>query len=217
MVIDPAISFGIGEARVNDAEQGPIDAARRIRNALNCCVRYVHHSGKANAREKAADQYAGRGGSAMADGARMVAVLQPLSPDEWLKARASPLMDGESGMVLALPKLSYCPPQPDTLIRRKGYLFSTPTAPKSTRRPSFTLTPHRSCGRCATTSIRVSSTPRLALKLCGSCRAPTFATRSIRLWPAARWWPSSPHARADRSTSCNPKPAPDNHGEPFPT
>ena len=32
VVIDPAISFGIGEARVNDAEQGLIEAGRRIRS-----------------------------------------------------------------------------------------------------------------------------------------------------------------------------------------
>jgi RecA-family ATPase len=41
----------------------------------NCCVRYIHHSGKQNGRDKATDQYAGRGGSAFADGCRMVHVL----------------------------------------------------------------------------------------------------------------------------------------------
>jgi hypothetical protein len=35
-----------------------------------------------------------------------------------------PLTEGETGMVLALPKLSYAPPQPDVLICRKGYLFT---------------------------------------------------------------------------------------------
>jgi RecA-family ATPase len=121
--IDPMISFGIGEARVNDAEQGLIDAARRIRGELGCCVRYVHHTGKTNAREGAIDQYAGRGGSAMPDGARMVAVLQPLDADAWLKATATPLLDGGTGILLARPKLSFAPPQPDILISRKGYAF----------------------------------------------------------------------------------------------
>ncbi|MEO8753013.1 MAG: AAA family ATPase [Casimicrobiaceae bacterium] len=127
VVFDPAISFGIGEARVNDAEQGLIEAARRVRNALNCCVRYVQHSGKANAREGKVDQYAGRGGSAMADGSRMVAVLQPMTPGQWSEETGDSLLDGETGMVLALPKLSYCPPQPDILITRKGYVFSHTT------------------------------------------------------------------------------------------
>src|SRR5206468_5838994 len=104
-----AISFGVGEARVNDAEQGLIEVARRIRRELGCCVRYVHHSGKANAHEKMLDQYAGRGGSTMADGACMVAVLQPLSGEEWAKLAGVPLLDGETGMVLARPKLSLQP------------------------------------------------------------------------------------------------------------
>lgn len=68
IVIDPTVSFGVGESRVNDAEQGLIEAARRVRRALNCCVRFVHHTGKQNARDGAVDQYAGRGGSAFADG-----------------------------------------------------------------------------------------------------------------------------------------------------
>jgi RecA-family ATPase len=130
VAIDPAVSFGIGEARVNDAEQGLVEAARRIRSGLNCCVRFVHHTGKQNARDKAVDQYAGRGGSTMPDGARMVAVLQPLLPQQWRVATGTPLADGESGMVLTRPKLSYAAPQPDILIARKGYAFSYTTRAK---------------------------------------------------------------------------------------
>ncbi|TAN83852.1 MAG: hypothetical protein EPN14_02715 [Gallionella sp.] len=39
IIIDPAVSFGVGESRVNDAEQGLVEAARRLRRALNCCIR----------------------------------------------------------------------------------------------------------------------------------------------------------------------------------
>lgn len=125
IVIDPAVSFGVGESRVNDAEQGLIEAARRLRNALNCCVRYVHHSGKQNGRDKAVDQYAGRGGSAFADGCRMVHVLQPLSPSEWTNATGDELQPGESGLILARPKMSYCPPQAPIYIKRRGYAYTT--------------------------------------------------------------------------------------------
>jgi len=127
VIFDPAVSFGIGEARVNDAEQGLIEAGRRIRNEIGCCVRYIAHTGKNVAREKIADQYAGRGGSALADGSRMVAVLHPLTPDEWLDATGDPLRDREQGLVLALPKVSYCEPQADILIRRGGYGFAFTT------------------------------------------------------------------------------------------
>lgn len=124
IVIDPAVSFGVGESRVNDAEQGLVEAARKLRAALNCCVQYIHHTGKQNARDKAVDQYAGRGGSAFADGSRMVHVLQNLTPKEWRDETGTDLLTGETGLRLARPKMSYCPPQADILIRRIGYRFT---------------------------------------------------------------------------------------------
>ena len=123
IVIDPAVSFGVGESRVNDAEQGLVEAARKLRNELNCAVVYVHHSGKVNAWEKSLDQYNGRGGSAFADGSRMVHVLQNLTPQEWQEATGETLTNGETGLILARPKMSYCPPPGDIYIRRRGYGF----------------------------------------------------------------------------------------------
>lgn len=123
IVIDPAVSFGVGESRVNDAEQGLIEAARRLRNRLNCCVRYIHHTGKTNGKEKSLDQYSGRGGSAFSDGARMVHVMQPLTGKEWRERTGQDLAMGETGLILARPKMSYSPPQAEILIRRKGYAY----------------------------------------------------------------------------------------------
>jgi len=124
IIFDPLVSFGVGESRVNDAEQGLIEAFRVLRNHLDCCVEGIHHSGKANARDKSTDQYAGRGGSALSDGCRMVVVMQPLEPDEWLRATGMRLGDGESGIVMALPKLSFAGKQEPIHIRRDGYRFS---------------------------------------------------------------------------------------------
>ena len=123
LVIDPAVSFGVGESRVNDAEQGLIQAARRIRDTVGCCVRLVHHTGKQNARGKTTDQYSGRGGSAMADGARMVAVLQRMNADEWFKDTGELLPDNATGLLLALPKMSYAPAQPNIFIERIGFKY----------------------------------------------------------------------------------------------
>jgi regulatory protein RepA len=123
--VDPAVSFGIGESRVNDAEQGLIDAGRRIRNEVACGVFYSHHTGKVNGREKALDQYAGRGGSALADGSRMVHVMQSLTPDEWEVETGNTLEEGEAGLVYARPKITWAPPnQPHIYIKRQGYLFT---------------------------------------------------------------------------------------------
>jgi len=123
LVLDPAISYGVGEQRVNDAEQGLIEATRIIRNQLDCCVELVHHVGKVNARERTLDQYTVRGGSALPDGSRMVAVLQSLTSEEWLRDVGTPLAPDAQGLVLALPKLSYCPPRAAIYISRAGWLF----------------------------------------------------------------------------------------------
>jgi RecA-family ATPase len=121
--IDPAVSFGVGESRVNDAEQGLIEAARKIRNELGCAVVYIHHTGKEAAKQGATHQYAGRGGSAFADGSRMVHVLARLDEEQWLEATGDMLNEGEHGLVLARPKISHAPPQPDIYIKRRGYVF----------------------------------------------------------------------------------------------
>lgn len=124
IIMDPMVSFGVGEQRVNDAEQGLIEAMRILRNEFDCCVEGIHHSGKANAREKTVDQYSGRGGSALADGARMVCVMQPMEPGEWAEATGTELQAGESGLLMALPKLSYARAQGTIYVRRARYSFT---------------------------------------------------------------------------------------------
>jgi RecA-family ATPase len=123
VIFDPAISFAVSESRINDSEQGLILAARAMRNEFNCAVVFIHHTGKQNAREQTVDQYSGRGGSAAADGSRMVFVLQSMTATQWLDETGETLLPGETALRMARPKLSYCPPQGDILIKRTGYLF----------------------------------------------------------------------------------------------
>lgn len=121
---DPLVSFGVGEARVNDAEQGLIEAGRVITGGLDCCTRFVHHTGKGPALDKRTDQYTGRGGSTLADGSRMVVVMQGLDEAELLKATDERLGEGESAFALHRPKLTYAPPQRAAVyVKRKGYGF----------------------------------------------------------------------------------------------
>ncbi|GAB4112414.1 MAG: hypothetical protein Fur0019_18900 [Tibeticola sp.] len=131
VAFDPLVSFGVGEARVNDAEQGLIEAGRVIVSGLDCCVRFVHHTGKVPALEKRVDQYAGRGGSALADGARMVAVLAAVDAAELAKNAGLTLGEGESAFRIERPKLTYAPPQRAPLyVKRSGYTFDS-TLPMS--------------------------------------------------------------------------------------
>jgi len=74
--IDPMTFFGPGERFVNDGEGELMRAGRRISAGLNAAVRFEHHTGKAQARDRITDQYSGRGGSAGAVNARFVHVLQ---------------------------------------------------------------------------------------------------------------------------------------------
>lgn len=124
IVFDPSVSFGTGEARTNDAEQGLIEACRILRNRLDCCVELIHHTGKQNARDGARDQYAFRGGSALADGARMVAIVNTLEPDAWQRETGLALPDGNDGIVMSLPKLSYARRPADIYVARRGFHFS---------------------------------------------------------------------------------------------
>ena len=124
VTFDPIVSFGASEKLVNDNEQGLITAARRIMRGLNCCVRFVAHTGKEIARKKTLDQYASRGGSALSDGARMVAVMQ--SWKHGMDINPPPGCNpapGSSIIMLNRPKLSYAPPQPLLWIRRTGFQF----------------------------------------------------------------------------------------------
>lgn len=121
---DPMVSFGVGEQRVNDAEQGLIDAGRIITSGLDCCTRFVAHTGKQVARDKITDQYASRGGSALADGCRMVHVMHALDDAEVNKATGEHLDDKQSAFALDRPKISYGPPQRSPIyVRRTGYAF----------------------------------------------------------------------------------------------
>lgn len=124
IVIDPLASFSVGEGRTNDSEQAIIGVARRIRNALGCCVSVVHHVGKQNARDGAVDQYAFRGGSALADGARMVGILSKLDGPQWSKATGTELAEYEDGIRLAIAKSTYVRRPQDVFLRRSGYHFA---------------------------------------------------------------------------------------------
>lgn len=145
VVVDPIVSFGPGESRINDAEQMLILAARRLVRGLNCCVRYVTHVSQNAANSASRSQYASRGGTALPDGSRMAAVLNQWRPDRDGKP---PLTleygPGEQVLILSRPKLSYAPPQEDLWLarRERGWLF---TYAKPIRAPDADATRRANC------------------------------------------------------------------------
>jgi RecA-family ATPase len=142
VVFDPLVSFGASEGMVNDNEQAIVTAARRIVKGLDCCVRVIHHTGKANARDRTLDQYSGRGGSALADGSRMTTVLQTWSGYDGKSQLQPPAgctpSPRSSITILSRAKLSYSPPGlPLIWIKRTGYTFehfvAIPVSPEQAR------------------------------------------------------------------------------------
>ncbi|WVN41774.1 bifunctional DNA primase/polymerase [beta proteobacterium MWH-UniP1] len=124
LIFDPLVSFGAGEAQVNDSEQAIVEAARLMMLHLpGCAIDVVHHTGKQNARANSVDQYAGRNGTALPDGSRMVAVLNELGADTFRDETGVMLAEDERGFRLVLPKLSFCERQGEIFIIRCGYLF----------------------------------------------------------------------------------------------
>ena len=121
MIMDPLASFGIGED--NNAMQATVEAGRRIIRGLGCCLRYTHHLGQDASRALIKDQFAGRGGTALPNGCRIIHILQPMGAKEWMERTGEPLAPTENAISLSRPKVSYCPPQDEIFIRRSGYRF----------------------------------------------------------------------------------------------
>lgn len=127
IIFDPMVSFGIGESRVNDAEQGLVEAARLIFRTVDCCVRYIHHVNKASGSEKSVTQFSLRGGGSLADGARMVAVMARyrygIEDKEWLNKTSYNLMPDEVGLHISFAKNTYGQDIPDLHLVRRGWEF----------------------------------------------------------------------------------------------
>lgn len=130
VIFDPIVSFGPGEQSLNDGGQAVIEAARVIRNGLNCCVRVISHVSKESARASFLDQYAARGGTALVDGTRSAATLALWTKEVQSYYHLEPpegfsLGEGEGALVLHRPKLTYCAAnQPKILIKRSKWNFT---------------------------------------------------------------------------------------------
>lgn len=71
VILDPLAAHGANESTVNDGATLMIKACRKISKAFHCFTQIVHHQSKEAVRADQVGQHAGRGGTALGDGARL--------------------------------------------------------------------------------------------------------------------------------------------------
>ena len=173
IIFDPLVSFTVGESRVNDAEQGIVEAARYLmRKMEDVAIDIVHHTGKLQARSGVMDQYAGRSGSALPDGCRMVAVMIPCTPDSFLESTGYALnkIAGEVGLKLGFPKMSYAQQPSDIFILRRGFHFEL-ISPASDEQLAAIRKAHKAAGSLENKEL-VKASILLALRECQASSNP---------------------------------------------
>lgn len=127
MVLDPLSRLHGGDENSNSVSTALINAAERIAQEFGCAVIVLHHVSKQAASDKNASAHAGRGGSALGDGARSVLRFLPVEPREIdnklkLLRQGEPIGMGEvaDGNVIRIvhAKNSYGPRQKDIFLLR---------------------------------------------------------------------------------------------------
>jgi hypothetical protein len=125
-VVDTAIRVGGGEENDNRATDLLIVVARQVQAGLGAALILIHHTGKGQAREEVIDQYSGRGGSALGDGARHVTVLVPhvdTNGKLWIPPAGVLAADVAHGRVLRkhVTKQSWGPRSAPVWLIREGW------------------------------------------------------------------------------------------------
>ncbi len=120
LILDPLISFGTGEGRINDSEQGIIMACRRIIAITSVAIQLIHHVSQLSSRERLTDAYAARGGTALPDGCRFVRILHNIDPDDQTIPAS---LNGPQFIQMHIPKTTYAKPQPIIWLSRDEYAF----------------------------------------------------------------------------------------------
>ncbi|VVO88112.1 hypothetical protein PS903_02136 [Pseudomonas fluorescens] len=125
--IDPLVYFSPGERLVNDSESAMCQVGKRLSRELNCHVRFIAHTSKAVARDAITDQYAGRGGAALADGSRQFMQIAVGPHKDWpVPMGASPLvLLGYEALRIHFHKVSYAvKPRAPIWLLRSGWGFT---------------------------------------------------------------------------------------------
>lgn len=79
VILDPLSSFSAGEENSNDSMKKFVEIIRDVADDLDAAILVVHHTGKG---QKEYSQHSGRGGSAQADGSRMVLQVGVVHTDQ---------------------------------------------------------------------------------------------------------------------------------------
>ena len=123
LIVLETVSRLAGGAETNESLSILVEAAQRLCKLTGAAVVLVHHVSQDAGRRGVADQYAGRGGSALSDNARSSLVLTHLTADNLKQyapgATPSP-QEMERLLVFAQPKSNGAKGAPALLLERHG-------------------------------------------------------------------------------------------------
>lgn len=125
IVWDPIAMFWGSEAGGNDMAMALSKAMHHIQSYSNASVDMITHIGKDSHTRKDLSQFSGRGGTALANHARVVRTLLKLNADEYKEETGLELGDGQTAILCNVSKFSDGSPILDKpfVILRTGYLF----------------------------------------------------------------------------------------------
>lgn len=131
--LDPLSLLGAPESLGNDGAAETLRTMRHLSRELRCCVRGAHHVSKEVSRNATIDQYAGRGGSALADNGRFNMQLVRLHERKFtvgkIPYRCPPAVtdldiEAERVLLLAVHKHSYRKKRPAPIVLvRDGFRY----------------------------------------------------------------------------------------------
>lgn len=125
IVWDPIAMFWGSEAGGNDMAMALSKAMHHTQSYSNASVDIITHIGKDSHTRKDLSQFSSRGGTALANHARVVRTLLKLNADEYREETGLELGDGQTAILCNVSKFSDGSPILDKpfVILRTGYLF----------------------------------------------------------------------------------------------
>jgi RecA-family ATPase len=125
IVFDPLAMFWGPESGGNDSLMAVSKFMNELQERSNACVEMIHHIGKDSAGKRDTGQFAGRGGTALANHSRVVRTLIRLGDDEYKELTHEELLPNQYAIQCTISKFTDGSAMFNKpfIILREGYIF----------------------------------------------------------------------------------------------